>query len=112
MGVAFESASVVSGFAFQFFGEVFRLFKSRAVARNGIAAICPCPKIDRLASFAAKRAELVVLKGGFFSAAGTFDLLCHSFLELKPRHARSVFNGAGDRVRTDDVQLGKLTFYH
>jgi len=82
--VPWEGASVVGRFAFQFFGEVFRLFKAKVVARKGIASICPCSEIDRLASFATEGAKGVVLKGGFFSAGGAFDLFCHSFLKEKP----------------------------
>ena len=35
------------------------------------------------------------------------------WIEKAPANAPGLFDiGAGDRVRTDDVQLGKLTFYH
>ncbi len=42
--------------------------------------------------------------GAYLIGVGSFNLLFEAFLnpELK----------AGDRIRTGDVQLGKLTFYH
>jgi hypothetical protein len=44
----------------------------------------------------------------------------HSFLAFssekaqahKPRPCKHFHSKAGDRIRTDDVQLGKLAFYH
>ncbi len=32
--------------------------------------------------------------------------------EFLPAETGGIKNGAGDRARTGDVQLGKLTFYH
>ncbi len=50
----------------------------------------------------------ILLKTSYGLVAEDYDKKC-DFLSLTPN---SINTTAGERIRTADVQLGKLTFYH